>query len=306
MDATIIICTFNRAESLQRTLESLRQMSVPSELKWELVVVDNNSTDNTRTVVEEFVRSAGFNVRYLFEPRQGLCHARNSGVVNAGGEIIAFTDDDALVAREWLQQLSHTFREFNCTGAVGKSVPAWNGLQKPGWLLTAGRYRIGQGPLLSFDLGEETKPTRIPGWGLNMAFRRWAFVKYGFFRTDLDLSGSSRLLGGDTEFGKRLIRAGEKIIYSPKAIVFHPVSAKRITKSYFLSYSYNHGRTCIREERWPRGAVLYLGVPRYLFRGFIANCVRWLASLNRERRFYYKLRAYSSLGEIVEARKLRS
>src|SRR6266576_376499 len=125
MRISLVICTYNRAFSLGRTLESLRQMSVPRDLEWELIVVDNNSTDNTRAVVQKFARTAGLTISYFFEAKQGLCHARNAGVANANGEVIAFTDDDVRVAPQWIRELAATFRQFDCIGVAGKSVPAW-------------------------------------------------------------------------------------------------------------------------------------------------------------------------------------
>ncbi len=142
-------------------------------------------------------------------------------------------------------------------------------------------------------------------WGLNMAFRRSAFEKYGLFRTDLDVSGSGGLLGGDTEFGKRLLHLGEKIVYSPKAVVFHPVAQERISRSYFLRYHLRLGRTEIRMEGWPSEAVLYFGVPRYMFRIFVEKCQRWLFTVGGEKRFSHKAQVYHLLGQMIEARILR-
>src|ERR1700730_18373678 len=126
MHISVVLCTYNRASSLGKTFESLRQMTVPPVLKWELIVVDNNSADNTYAAVTEFARTSGLNLRYVFESKQGLCHARTTGVANARGEIIAFTDDDVQVSPEWLQELKRTFSEFDCMGVGGKSIPAWN------------------------------------------------------------------------------------------------------------------------------------------------------------------------------------
>jgi glycosyltransferase involved in cell wall biosynthesis len=299
---SVVICTYNRASSLRKTLESLVQMSVPPDLRWELIVVDNNSTDNTRAVVEEFACSSGLNVRYIFEANQGLCYARNTGVANSSGEIIGFTDDDVLVSSEWLGELVRTFREFDCIGVGGKSIPAWNGLLKPDWVITSGPYCLSRGPTLDFDLGDEAKEIQVAPWGLNMAFRKTVFERHGLFRTDLDVSGSGGLLGGDTEFGKRLLDSGEKIAYSPKAVVFHPVARERITKSYFLQYQFRLGRTDIRLEGWPSGAVLYFGIPRYMFRMLIDTCKPWLFTLAAEKRFYAKAQVYHLVGQMMEAR----
>jgi glycosyltransferase involved in cell wall biosynthesis len=305
---SVIVCTYNRAASLRKTLESLGQMFVPPDLTWELIVVDNNSADRTREVVGEFARTSEFRVRYVFEPKQGLCHARNTGVANATGEIIAFTDDDVQVAPEWLGELAHMFKECDCMGVGGRSIPAWNGLSKPDWLISAGPYSLASGPILDFDLGEEAKElsVSVPPWGLNMAFRKSAFEKYGMFRTDLDVSGSGGLLGGDTEFGQRLLARGDKIMYSPKAVVFHPVEQRRITKGYFLRYYFRLGRTDIRQGGLESHAVLYFGVPRYMFRMLAQKSRTWLFAFGGRRRFYFKAQAFRLIGQMIEAYKLSS
>jgi glycosyltransferase involved in cell wall biosynthesis len=299
---SVVICTYNRAASLSVTLESLARMSVPPQLDWELIVVDNNSTDNTRAVVTEFHRVSDLSIRYLFEPQQGLCHARNRGVAAAIGEIIAFTDDDVQVEPAWLRELADTFTKFNCMGVAGKSVPAWNGLAKPAWFATTGPYCLSRGTILDFDLGKDSKEIEIAPWGLNMAFRKAAFEKYGTFRSDLGVSGSAGLLGEDTEFGRRLLRSGEKIAYTPRAVVFHPVDPRRITKSYFLRYHLRLGRTDIRLQGWPAGSVLYFGIPRYMFRSLVERCENWLFSSGVQKRLYFKAQVYFLVGQMIEAR----
>lgn len=299
---SVVVCTYNRAPSLAKTLDSLRQMSVPSDLDWELLVVDNNSTDNTRAVVMDFMRASGPNGRYVFEPKQGLCYARNRGVAEAAGEIIAFTDDDVGVAPNWLEEIADTFKKFDCIGVGGRSIPAWNDLEKPAWLVTTGPYSLSRGPLLDFDLGNEAKEVQVAPWGLNMAFRKIAFEKYGDFRTDLGVSGSAGLLGEDTEFGKRLLRLGERIAYSPRAVVFHHVDPRRITKSYFLRYQLRLGRTDIRLDGWPPNAVLYFGIPRYMFRSLLERCTNWLCASGVQKRLYHKAQVYFMFGQMMEAR----
>lgn len=299
---SVVLCTHNRASSLRRTFESLRQMVVPPDLCWELLIVDNNSTDSTRDEVQAFAANSGLNVRYIWEPRTGKSYALNRGIGEARGESIAFTDDDVLVSPEWLRELVCTFHSFDCLGIVGRCIPAWDGLTKPNWLVTTGPYCLSRGPLLDLDLGDEAKETQVAPWGLNMAFRRIAFEKYGVFRTNLGPSGAGRVLGEDTEFGMRLLRQGEKLVYSPRAIVRHPVHPDRITKRYFLRYYFNNGRAGLREERWPTGAVLYFGVPRYMFRSLLGKCSKWLFSLGSEKRFYRKAQMYSLVGQMAEAR----
>src|SRR5579875_379773 len=98
MNITVLICTYNRASSLRRTLESLQALEIPPSLTWEVVVVDNHATDSTRRVIEEVLDTSGLDVRYFYEPRSGQSHALNEGVSEAKGEIIALTDDDVRVA----------------------------------------------------------------------------------------------------------------------------------------------------------------------------------------------------------------
>jgi glycosyltransferase involved in cell wall biosynthesis len=303
---SVIVCTYNRASSLGKTLESLRQMTVPPDLKWELILVDNNSTDKTRTIVQEFSQTSGLNVHYVFEPQKGLSHARNTGIANSTGEIIAFIDDDVRVAPEWLRELEHTFREFDCTGAGGRITPVWDGIIRPKWFATAGPYFLGGGPVPLFDYGDKPKQITAPPVGANMAFRKSAFEKYGLFRPDLGPGGSlGTQLGDDFDFGLRLLRARDKVVYSPRAVVFHPAIQERVTKKYFLVFYYNLGRTETRLWRWPSEAVLYFGIPRYMFRMLIRKIGTWLSTFGRRERFYFRAQVYRLLGQMMEARLLQ-
>jgi glycosyltransferase involved in cell wall biosynthesis len=303
---SVIVCTYNRASSLRKTLESLGQMLVPPDLTWELIVVDNNSTDSTREAVREFTRTSGLNVRYLFEPKQGLSHARNAGVANSTGEIVAFIDDDVLVLQQWLRELARTFAQFDCIGVAGKIIPVWDGVMKPDWLATAGPYFL-HGPVPDFDCGDGAKEITSLPVGANMAFRKSAFEKYGLFRPEMGPGGSmGTLVGDDFEFGQRLLRARERLVYSPQAVVFHPAVEKRITKGYFLHFYYDLGRMDIRLEGWPSEAVLYFGIPRYMFRLLAEKSRTWLFTFGGRKRFYFKAQVYRLIGQMTEAHILSS
>ena len=123
MDISVVLATYNRASSLQVTLESLLALVSPAGLSWELLVVDNNSTDLTRLNVEKFAAIAKFPVRYVFERKQGRSAALNTGIVDARGEIVAFTDDDVILHRDWLVNLNRTFDEFDCAAVAGRVLP---------------------------------------------------------------------------------------------------------------------------------------------------------------------------------------
>ena len=305
MHISVIVCTYNRVSSLRRTLESLRRMFVPQDPGWELLIVDNNSNDSTRAEVDAFAADSGLNIRYIWEPRTGKSYALNRGISEAKGEIVAFTDDDVFVSPEWLEELMRTFNHFNCLGVGGRVIAVWDGIVKPAWFATSGTYFLGVGPVPQFERGDEAKEISTPAVGANMAFRRIAFEKYGLFGTDMGPGVSQGpQLGEEYEFENRLLHAGEKIVYSPKAVVFHPATQERITKKYFLWFYLNKGRTEIRLEGWPAGAALYFGIPRYIFRTLFGKCRAWLFAVGAEKRFYHKAQFYYLLGQMIEARAM--
>ena len=102
MRVTVLICTWNRADSLRKALESIEGSRAPEDLEWEVLIVDNNSTDTTATVCEVFQKKNANRYRYLFEERQGKSFALNAGIEHANGNILAFTDDDVVVDKDWL------------------------------------------------------------------------------------------------------------------------------------------------------------------------------------------------------------
>lgn len=298
-DISVVVGTYNRATCLSTALQGFSSLVGAPELKWELLVVDNNSTDATREVVETFARLASFPVRYLFQKIQGRSAALNAGIAEAKGDIIAFTDDDVIVDRDWLLNLKRTFEACDCVAVAGKVVPTWNH-DKPDWLEMNGHFAV-----TNFDLGDELKEIQVPPLGANSAFRREVFEKYGLFRLDLGVNGTRHTITcDDTEFGERLIGAGEKIVYCPDAIIYHPVDPKRTTKGYFLSWYYYNGVSLTRMIGAPKEGILWFGAPRWLYREMLANFGKWMLTTEGKLRFRHKLQTYQSIGKIVESRRL--
>ena len=299
MDVSVILATYNRAASLRTTLETFSHLVCPPHLSWELLVVDNNSHDNTREVIQTFASTATFTLHYIFEEQQGRSAALNSGIAAATGKIIAFTDDDVLLHPDWLANLPRTFERFDCAAVGGRIVPLWNHT-KPEWLEMDGQQAV-----VNFELGEEFTSIRVPPMGANCAFRKQVFTKYGLFRLDLGVNGNKHTVTcEDTEFGFRLLRGGEQIMYCPDAVVYHPVDPKRTTKKYFLDWYYYNGVSLTRTAGLPDFGVSFFGVPRWLYRELMANWARWMFSLEKNLRFNRKLRTYRSVGNIVESRRL--
>jgi glucosyl-dolichyl phosphate glucuronosyltransferase len=299
VDISVVLATYNRAASLRATLESFASSVFPADLTYELLIVDNNSTDSTRAVIEKFVADAEFPVRYIFEKKQGRSAALNTGIAEAKGEVIAFTDDDVLLDRYWLSNLKKTFDDFDCSAVAGKVIAHWNH-DKPDWLEMEGQFAV-----VHFDLGDKLKEIRVPPLGANSAFRREIFSQYGRFRLDLGVNGSKHTITcDDTEFGERLIRGGEKIIYCPSAIIFHPVDPARTTKKYLLSWYYYNGVSLTRTAGLPQDGVLWFGVPRWLYRELLANFAKWMLASLGKNRFHHKLRTFRTVGNIVESYRL--
>lgn len=300
MQASIIICTYNRAGRLAAVLESLSRLVVPVGFDWEVLIVDNNSADSTKTVCESFVSQDPGRFRYVFESRQGKSFALNTGVREARGQVIAFTDDDVTVHPDWLMHLMHTMERFSCAGVGGRVVPVWT-VPKPDWLETEGPHKL-MNAVVSFDLGTEPCPITTAALGANFAFQKEVFLKHGLFRTDLGLTADSRIGGEDTEFCRRLIKSDEKLYYAPTAIVYHPVEKCRTEKSYFEAWYLSRGRASVREAGVPPNAARYFGVPRYMLGALLRDLPRWLFCSNSKLRFYHKLSTYELWGKILEAK----
>jgi glycosyltransferase involved in cell wall biosynthesis len=298
MQITVILCTYNRCRSLAKALDSLARQVVPELMEWEVIVVDNNSSDQTREVVADFVRQYPGRFRYLFESQQGHSHARNAGVQAAMGDVLAFMDDDTTVAPNWLQSLTASLHNGKWAGAGGRILPEWI-CSCPRWLRLDSRH--GSAPLALFDLGPKEGELKEPPFGANMAFRKAMFARYGGFRTDLGRQPDSLMSSEESEFGARLLAGGERFRYEPSAIVYHPVSQTRVQKEYFLKWWFHKGRSHIRVSGVRLGTKWCIrGVPLYSFRRLARWMVTWLLAVEESRRFSCKLNVWVQLGEIFE------
>jgi glycosyltransferase involved in cell wall biosynthesis len=302
MRLSVIICTWNRADLLRQTLDSLEKSELPYDTDWEVILVDNNSTDETAAVCQQFLRENPQRYRYIVEKRQGKSFALNTGVKNATGSILAFTDDDVVVDSAWLAETLRVFETHSCVGVGGKIVPLWNST-KPSWYTSEGPYKLHLA-IVSYDLGTDPCEIRAPALGANLSLKREVFEKHGMFRTDLGPTAGSEVRGEDTEFCWRLLHGGERLMYAPKAIIFHPVEKRRIDKRYFEAWYYGMGESRSRIQLAPRDAVRYFAFPRYMLRWYLRDLILWLTSLNPKRRFYYKLQFCLTKGQMAEERRL--
>lgn len=288
MNITVILCTYNRCQSLEKALDSVAASKLPDSISWEVLVVDNNSRDRTRELMEKYCKREPNRFRYLFEGQQGKSHALNAGIRFAQGDILAFVDDDVTVEPAWLGNLTNALHHNEWCGAGGRIILQWPP-SLPDWLSIEGPMtRHG---LPGFDQGLVAKDLVGPPFGTNMAFRREVFEKFGGFRTDLGPEPGSEIRAEDTEFGRRVLAAGERLRYEPSAVVFHPVPANRINKKHLLAWWFDYGRGDYRE--FPIRPI-----PQIC--RLVAWTIRWMAALKPRERFFCKLVVWEKAGTLSE------
>lgn len=299
MDVSVVLCTYNRCKLLPLALESVAASVMPPGIHWEVVVVDNNSKDQTRAVIEEFCRRFPSCFRYLFEARPGKSYALNAGIDAANGTALAFMDDDVTVDPEWLANITAPIlKQKDIAGTGGRVVPSWM-TSRPRWLKDDG-WAIA-GPLVAFDRGDVGCTLEESPVGTNMAFPKRVFERYGGFRVDLGPSPHNEIRNEDSEFARRIFRGGERMNYVPNAIVYHPVTEDRLTKKYFQAWWFDKGRSEIRESGIPTDSgVRICSVPIPMFRRLTRWLVQWMATPNAPARFECKLRAWYTAGVIRE------
>jgi glycosyltransferase involved in cell wall biosynthesis len=299
MKISVILCTYNRAGMLGRVLEQLAAQKMPADLSWDVLVVDNNSKDHTAEVARAFMVRAPAHFRYAHVAKQGKSWALNSALALADADFLAFTDDDVDIPTDWLSELARPFEDAACMGVGGRIVPLFEEGQ-PGWLRGT-LPREFRGPLVQFDLGGETLPLTLAPFGANMAFRREIFTRHGAFRTDLGPNGVGPGVGEDTELVLRLLAAGEPLVYAPRALVRHPVTADRLHRRYVVRWWYQQGRARTLTEGVGSDLTQLLGVPRYLLRELGTAAMQATLTLDDQTRVAALSRLAESYGQIVAA-----
>jgi len=290
LDATVLIATFNRATLLDATLQSIALLRVRTGRSWEVIVVDNNSVDNTRAVVEHHARDFPVPLRYLHEPRQGRSSALNTGIRAASGSIIAMTDDDVRVEEGWLEAacdalLVRRAHDSSIGYAGGPVDPIWE-VPPPRWLdLTRGDL---WGTIAIQDHGFNEfvyeNARKVP-LGANIAVHRALFAEVGGFLADLGRNGGKTVLGQEVpEWLMRARAAGFHGLYLPAMRVRHHVPAARLTRQYFRRWWFGKGvsRSSLDlvQPVTELGVDLretphVMGVPRYMFGSAARDLVGW-------------------------------
>lgn len=260
MDVSVIVCTYNRANSLRETLQALKAQHLPASCECEIIVVDNNSKDATRQVVAE-MQHGWPQLRYEFEGHQGLSHARNHGITVAQGEFLLFTDDDVLPEPDWIEETIIGLKKHNAIACGGYVAPIWES-PPPDWL-TERFYGF---LAIRNDRTDDhliTEAEQTP-FGANMAFNKHVFNQVGFFDTSRGRKGSNLASGEDGELFERIRSAGLKIVFLGKSRVHHKVESFRLTKQYFRRWRYQTSHNLAISRGVP-GNKRIVGIPLYVF-----------------------------------------
>jgi len=277
MDFSIVICTHDQADALERTLLGIFGLVLPANCKWELIVVDNHCADHTVEICQKYERLIP--LRYLREERLGKSHALNSGVAAARAELILLTDDDVDVAPGWAAaMLAAAEANPDADFFGGKVLSRWQGVP-PAWFVENADL-LGTNPRL--DLGDTTarymrgdEPRFI---GANLAFRASLFRSNFTFRDEIGGTGAgekgAHAQPGELEWQRRLLDAGHDGIYVPEALVHHRDPPWQMTEKYVRHWCTEIGRHRVQEGEVQRGQE-WFGAPRYLWKAYAANVLKY-------------------------------
>jgi glycosyltransferase involved in cell wall biosynthesis len=272
---SVVIATKNREALLGETLDALIAQQWPRE-RFEILIADNGSTDNTRAVVCAAARRPGSpRIVYRLVTTPGKSHAVNALFKEVAGDIIALTDDDVRPEPDWLQAFATAFDETGADYAAGRILPRWE-TDPPSWLSEPlyGVLAIPDNGGRRLTLGPDGDGRDVIPVGANMAVRTCVVKRIGGLRHDLGkLSGTLRT-GEDHEFFLRMVRAGYHGVYVPDALVRHFVPTERLERSYFRRWLYQNGQDVSKlESAHAAGVRRLLRVPRYLWRQAASDAV---------------------------------
>jgi glycosyltransferase involved in cell wall biosynthesis len=279
---SIVLPTYNRADRLPQAIDSaLRQTAAPET--YEIVVVDNNSTDDTAKIIRALASADSRSgcVRYILETRQGVAHARQAGIDSARAPLIAFFDDDVRVSPNWVDTILRTFAErpdLDCIG--GKVLPVWS-VPPPAWLTPThwaplALQDFGDGPML---VSASNQRGLISA---NLACRKTLLDRIGgfspMFQRVKDVIGSLE----DDEWNRRLWKSGGAALYVPDLVAWADVPSDRLTRAYHRRWHRGHGHfyAMLRAEEIERSNVGSLfGVPAHMYRSALEDVGAWLSAV---------------------------
>jgi len=266
---TAIICTYNRAKYIGALLESIAANDL-SKSEYEVLLVDNNCTDNTRAICEAFTKAhQDVNFRYVTEPEQGLSAARNKGIKEAKGDVIVYIDDDALVDAHYLRDYAEWFAAHPETMACGGPIEPLYEAEEPAWMTPYTKALL----TAWMDYGDKVREYpkgRYPGGG-NAAYRKEVFDKVGLFNTALGRKGGNLMGSEEKDIFDKMHASGMQVLYLPGPVLHHCIPQAKLEKDYFDRLTLQIGIS----ERQRTLAVS----KRKFFKRLLSEAVKWCGTL---------------------------
>jgi len=307
-EISIVIASYNRQKTLPNIIQGILKQELPGTFDFELIIVDNNSTDQTREVVQRLIAPSAGRLKYFKQEIPGKSQALNLGIQEARGEIIAFTDDDVEVSQYWLLSIMEGFKNQNCDCLGGRVLPVFP-LNTPSWVRDNPNQMAGA--VVIYDLGEKSRlaDSSTPRFiGANWAFKKSIFKECGLFKTDIG-PGTPYIVGEDEEFFERLVQKKKILYYSAEALIWHPVDLNRLKLKNVAKWHTALGHYEAKKEYENKilPMAMFAGIPRYLIKGIISDFFLMIINAFNALKFRYFYRAfYRKWGMIVEYQKLKS
>lgn len=296
---TILICTHNRSELLEKLIQSLNAATRPASWEVKILVVANACTDGTHALLDSCQGLAPENkwltLEWFAEPTAGKSHALNSAFPHLATGLVALIDDDQRIAQDFFVNVCRTAEDHpEATLFCGRLLPDWKGAE-PRWVRDDGAYKVYPPPIPSFELGAvahfvsdvETMPP-----GGNLVARYDVFRRVGQFSTDLGPRGHDLGGGEDTAYIRKALAQGERLYYDPAIIQYHYVDPARLKLGFLMRLAFH--RTYAAVRLGPDTG----GMPAYVWRKLATYGVKALFSAGLDRRRFFLVRIAAALGEI--------
>ena len=279
---SIVVCTYNRSGWLAGCLSSLESQC--DNLPVEILVVDNNSSDLTASVVGQFHEHSP-EIKYIFECQQGLSYARNRGFMEAEGEYVAYIDDDARACPGWIMAILNFFKNYPDAAGVGGQHKAFSSVPIPKWFPREYGTR---------SLGQETRLLMEKEWisGTNMVFRKSALVEVGGFDPVIGMTGDKVSYGEETQLTLRMLECGMKIYYCAEMQVEHAILPYKLTLRWLLRSNFANGYDGVYTFNYSGSVSGYLPT-------LAASLKQALIQLFKSKEKYFKARIYRSTTKLV-------
>lgn len=286
---SFLICTYNRSNYLSGTLSSI--LKIVNNYDVEVIIVDNNSTDNTSEIVDSFIAQFKNNkIIYFKETKQGLSNARNRALKIANGDVVMFIDDDVLLDVGYIENVYKEFSSNDSKIIAGKILLKFED-EKPKWLTSDLENYLSK-----LDLGNEYRELKIPNeWivGANMLFSR-NVLPLVQFNPNLGRSKMNLISGEEILLMNFLIKKGYKVYYHPEILLYHIIPKSRLNKKFFLKRAFWGGYSNMLISYYESNFSIYIVLKNTL--RFLFNLLQWILFFPSNSSFSYLVKLAESLG----------